>query len=114
MQIFHNTAHALHDGRQEMFRGRLVPCHERPDRLEFVVDEIRRRARSTIVAPQALDLALVRRVHEPRYVDFLQGAWDEWIALDPANAQVDILPSVCPVRDMRTDVLPANFAARVG
>jgi hypothetical protein len=114
MQIFFNALHRQHDGRQEMFRGRLVPCHERPDRLEFIVDELRRRGRWTLVEPGELDAALVRRVHAPRYVDFLQSAWDEWVALDPENAELDILPSVCPVRGMRADVLPSNFSARVG
>ena len=39
-------------------------------------------------------MALLGRVHSPRYLDFLQGAWREWIALDPANAELDVLPSV--------------------
>ena len=43
-------------------------------------------------------MVLLGRVHSPRYLDFLQGAWREWIALDPANAELDVLPSVWPVR----------------
>jgi len=114
MLIYFNPLHGQHDGRQEMFRGRLVPCHERPDRLEFILDELRRRGRWELREPGELDEALVRRVHAPRYVDFLKTAWDEWVALDPANAQVDVLPSLACVRGMRSDVLPENFAARVG
>jgi acetoin utilization deacetylase AcuC-like enzyme len=53
-------------------------------------------------------------VHSPRYLDFLANAWAEWVALDPANAARDALPSVWPVRSFRSDVLPANFAARMG
>ena len=34
--------------------------------------------------------------------------------MDPANAQRDALASVWPGRGLRTDVLPANFAARLG
>ena len=30
MKIFHNALHHAHAGRQEMFRGKLVPCHESP------------------------------------------------------------------------------------
>jgi acetoin utilization deacetylase AcuC-like enzyme len=36
------------------------------------------------------------------------------VALDPAHAARDALPSVWPVRSLRSDVLPANFAARMG
>ena len=31
MLLYINPKHALHAGRHEMFRGRLVPCHESPD-----------------------------------------------------------------------------------
>ncbi len=34
MLIVHNPIHARHAGRHEMFRGRLVPCHEVPARLD--------------------------------------------------------------------------------
>jgi len=114
VHIFHNPVHAKHDGRQEMFRGKLVPCHETPARLEYVLDALRQRGIGTLQAPAAPDLDLIRRVHSPRYVDFLQGAWADWIALDPANAELDILPSVWPVRGFRHDIAPSNFAARVG
>ncbi|CUI76524.1 histone deacetylase family protein [Achromobacter xylosoxidans] len=114
MHIFHNPVHGRHDGRHEMFRGRLVPCHETPARLEYVLDALRQRGIGTLQTPAAPDLDLIRRVHSPRYVDFLQGAWADWIALDPANAELDILPSVWPVRGFRHDISPTNFAARVG
>ena len=39
-------------------------------------------------------------MHAPLYLDFLRSAWDEWVALDPANAALDVLPD--------------SFAARLG
>lgn len=114
MLIFHNPAHRGHDGRHEMFRGRLVPCHETPARLDHVMAELQRRPVGELRTPGAPDLGLIRRVHAPRYVDFLATAWEQWVALDPANAELDVLPSVWPVRGFRDDVEPANFAAKVG
>ncbi|WP_454675228.1 histone deacetylase family protein [Achromobacter pestifer] len=114
MQIFHNPVHDKHAGRQEMFRGKLVPCHETPARLEYVLDALRQRRIGDLLAPSAADLDLIKRVHAPRYVDFLASAWQDWVALDPANADIDILPSVWPVRGFRHDIEPTNFAARVG
>lgn len=114
MLIFHNPVHEKHQGRQEMFRGKLVPCHETAARLEFVLDALRERSIGELRSPSGADIALIKRVHSPRYVDFLASAWQEWIALDPANAQLDVLPSVWPVRGFRHDVEPTNFAARVG
>ena len=112
--IFHNPVHQKHAGRQEMFRGKLVPCHETPARLEYVLDALRERGIGALRVPAAADLDLIKRVHAPRYVDFLAGAWQEWVALDPANAELDVLPSIWPVRGFRHDIEPTNFAARVG
>ena len=114
MLIFHNPSHHLHAGRHEMFRGRLVPCHETPARLDHVLAELARRRFGELREPGAADMDLVRRIHSPQYVAFLSRAWDEWVALDPANAEVDILPSVWPNQGLRRDVTPTNFAARLG
>ncbi len=116
MQILHNTAHRLHQGRQEMYRGRLVPCHEVPDRLEHVLAELTRRGLGPLTAPtEPVDLdAVLASIHSPRYLHFIAHAWDEWVAIDPAHAELDALPSVWPGRAFRTDVLPHNFAARMG
>nr|WP_319563553.1 histone deacetylase family protein [uncultured Rhodoferax sp.] len=114
MITFYNHLHAQHQGKLEMFRGELVPCFEVPARADHVLAELQRRHFGTVHAPQAFDDAVLARIHSPRYLDFLAHAWDEWVALDPANAQRDALPSVWPVRTLRSDVLPANFAARMG
>ncbi|MDE2627210.1 MAG: histone deacetylase family protein [Burkholderiales bacterium] len=117
MLTLRNPHHHLHQGRHEMFRGRLVPCHETPQRLDHVLAELTRRALGPIRTPDtdaaALDAALAQ-VHEPRYLQFLEHAWSDWLALDPANAGRDALPSVWPAPGMRSDLLPENFAARLG
>ena len=102
MHIVHNPLHRLHRGRHEMFRGRLVACHEVPDRLDHVLAELQRRPMGPLHLPAELSgialRAALERIHSPRYLDFLEGAWDEWVALDPANAALDALPSVWPGR----------------
>ena len=115
MLTIYNDRHALHHGKLEMFRGELVPCFEVPARADDVLQELSRRGLGAVEAPDpAFDEAAIARVHAPRYLDFLAGAWDEWIALDPANAARDALPSYWPIRSFRSDVLPASFAARMG
>ncbi|MFT3953610.1 MAG: histone deacetylase family protein [Piscinibacter sp.] len=121
MLIVHNPDHARHAGRHEMFRGRLVPCHEVPQRLDHVLAEVTRRGLGPLAAPNDLQAgadpafeAVLARIHAARYLRFLERAWDEWLALDPANAALDALPSVWPVRGFRADVEPDNFAARMG
>jgi len=117
MLTVHNPLHRLHEGRHEMFRGRLVPCHETPQRLDHVLAELQRRGLGPLRTPAhdtaGLDAALAQ-IHDPRYLRFIAHAWDDWVALDPANAQRDALPSVWPAPGMRLDILPDNFAARLG
>ncbi|MES2877846.1 MAG: histone deacetylase family protein [Pseudomonadota bacterium] len=114
MLTFYNHLHALHQGQFEMFRGELVPCFEVPARADHVLAELARRPLGLVRQPMAFDDAALAAIHSPRYLDFLAHAWDEWVTLDPANAARDALPSLWPVRSFRTDVLPANFSARMG
>lgn len=114
MQVFYNQHHALHHGQHEMFRGQLVPCFEVPARADFVLEELRSRRIGTISPAPGVELSALERVHSPRYLRFLSTAWDEWVALDPANARRDALPSYWPIRTFRTDVLPGSFSARLG
>lgn len=114
MITVYNHQHALHQGKLEMFRGQLVPCFEVPARADDVLQEVQRRQLGEVLAPQDSGLGPIERIHSGRYLDFLAGAWAEWVALDPVNAERDALPSVWPVRSFRSDVLPANFSARMG
>ena len=114
MKTFYNPHHALHQGQFEMYRGALVPCHEVPARADHVLAELQRRKLGTVHAPQPFDAVALASVHSPRYLQFLETAWDQWVALDPANAAHDALPSVWPTRGFRTDLEPDNFAARMG
>ena len=142
MITFYSPQHALHHGKLEMFRGELVPCFEVPARADFVLLELVRRGLGPVHPPhdlpalgtpslqppacqpsrhpshqpanQPVVASPLAIIHTPRYLDFLAHAWDEWVALDPANASKDAFPSLWPVRSFRTDLLPANFSARMG
>ena len=114
MITFYNDRHALHQGKVEMFRGRLVPCFEVPARADFVLQELQLRRLGEVRSPSAFPDSALTRVHAGRYIDFLRKAWEEWVALDPANAQRDAIPSYWPIRGFRSDVLPASFPARMG
>lgn len=114
MITFYNHLHAQHQGKFEMFRGELVPCFEVPARADHVLAELRRRQLGTVHHPDAFGDAVLERIHAPRYLHFLKNAWADWVALDPANAGRDALPSVWPIRTLRSDIVPDNFAARMG
>jgi acetoin utilization deacetylase AcuC-like enzyme len=114
VKVYLNAEQQRHRGRHEMFRGRLVPCVEVPERQAHVEAELRRRGLGAIEAPAPLDPAALARLHDAAYLRFLERAWRDWVALDPANAAFDLLPSVWPAPGMRRDRAPRELSARVG
>ena len=113
MITFHNPLHHLHAPVHEFFRGERVPCFEKPARADYVEARLTERSHA-LLAPDQDSSAVLARIHAPRYLQFLQTAWAQWLALDPANAQVQPFPSVWPVRTLRSDIEPDNFVARLG
>ncbi|WP_426106541.1 histone deacetylase family protein [Massilia sp. TSP1-1-2] len=114
MLTFYNEHHGQHRGQYEMFRGEQVPCFEKPERADMVLAEFERRGLGQVVTPHGASLASLERIHTPRYLHFLRSAWSQWCALELANAQRDVFPSVWPIRGHRHDIEPDNFAARMG
>jgi len=113
MIVLFSSHHALHAPAHEFFRGERVPCFETPSRAEFVRAELASRGHE-LRAPVHDSRPLLAAVHAARYLAFLESAWAQWLALDPANASRQPFPSVWPVRTLRSDREPANFIARLG
>jgi acetoin utilization deacetylase AcuC-like enzyme len=80
----------------------------------MVAAEFGRRGLGRIVTPHGVPLVSLERIHTPRYLSFLRNAWNEWLALDAANAEKDAFPAVWPVRTLRSDIEPDNFCAKLG
>ncbi|WP_312551667.1 histone deacetylase family protein [Massilia sp.] len=114
MLTFYNEHHAQHRARRECHRGDMVPCREKPERIDLVLAELQRRGLGEIVTPHRVPLVSLERIHSPRYLHFLRSAWSEWLALDPANADRDALPASWPIRGMRADIEPDAFHGRLG
>ncbi|MBA4059425.1 MAG: acetylpolyamine amidohydrolase [Verminephrobacter sp.] len=113
MISFHNPLHHLHAPAHEFFRGNRVDCFEKPARADYV-EQALRQAGYELLAPDTDATGALKKVHSQRYLDFLASAWDQWVALDPANATAQPFPSVWPVRTLRSDVEPTNFIAKLG
>jgi acetoin utilization deacetylase AcuC-like enzyme len=113
MITFFFAQHHLHAPTHEFFRGERVPCFETPSRADLVRAEVA--ARGHAVRPPTVDSrSVLAKVHAPRYLAFLESAWAQWVALDPANATSQPFPSVWPIRTLRSDREPVDFIARLG
>ena len=113
MISFFSPHHALHAPAHEFFRGERVPCFESPSRATFVIDALSAQGHE-IRSPDCDSWGLLNQVHTARYLAFLQTAWAQWLALDPAHAALQPFPSIWPIRSLRDDQEPLNFTARLG
>ena len=113
MIAIYNPAHCLHAPEFEIFRGVRVACFETPARADMVERCLSERGH-VLQAAHIDSQAVLPQVHSARYLHFLEHAWQDWVALDAANAALQPFPSVWPVRTLRSDVEPTNFTARLG
>lgn len=98
MLTIYSDDHRLHHGKGELNDGELQPCYECPERADQVLAAVRQAQLGDIVTPGEFGLDPVRAVHDARYVDFLQQAWDLWAAEGRSS---DALPLAWPVRGLR-------------
>jgi hypothetical protein len=85
MITFFSAQHHLHALTHEFFRGERVPCFESPSRADLVRAKVAARGHE-VCAPTSDSRGVLAKVHAPRYLTFLESAWEKWVALDPANA----------------------------
>ena len=111
MKTIYNTAHGQHRAEHEFFRGEKVPAFEKPERADWVLAAVERTKLGEIIAPKAHGDETLLKIHSERYVNFLRTAHHEYLAL---GGKGDAFPAAWPIRGMRSDVEPKNFAARMG
>ena len=111
MKTIYNAAHGQHRADHEFFRGEKVPAFEKPERADWVLAAVQREKLGEIIEPKSHDDETILKIHSERYVNFLRTAHDEYMAL---GGKGDAFPAAWPIRGMRSDVEPKNFAARMG
>jgi acetoin utilization deacetylase AcuC-like enzyme len=110
MLTLYSDRHHLHHG-TELKDGVLKPCFEMPQRADTILARVRASGLGEIAGPDNFDTSAYSPVHSPRYVRFLERAWDHWQALGRNH---DALPLVWPVRDLRGDIEPEHIDGKLG
>ena len=110
MLVVRSDDHLLHAPAGEVYGGRLVEPFERPDRWNSIVAALDAAGFTDVREPEPLDADSLAAVHDPRYVDFLRTAWDEWTA---DGYDGDMIPTCFPVRRMQQHP-PIDIDGRLG
>jgi acetoin utilization deacetylase AcuC-like enzyme len=102
--------HQKRNAKTELYGGRLVAPHECPERAEIVLERVRTVGLGEIMPPSRFGLAPVLKVHDPQFVEFLAGAWRDWVA---AGNLGEAIPDCWPARRM-TLRCPSSISGRLG
>ena len=111
MKTFFSEDHRRHFPQAELSGGQFVTPYERPSRVEYVLARLKERGMTDIVAPDAPDMAAIRALCAPDYLDFLENAWAEWKAEGMAG---EIIAANFPARRMQAGRPPRNIDGKVG
>jgi acetoin utilization deacetylase AcuC-like enzyme len=98
VQTVYSDRHRLHDARGELIDGTMRPPFECPERADLVLGAVRAARLGDVVAPTAHGLEPLARVHDERFLTFLQEAWALWLEVHGDDA--DALPLAWPTRRM--------------
>ena len=99
MQVFHNPDHARHNPSKFINRGQAKANPEVPERGRIFLDAVTAGGH-VVQNPPKFGLALVRRVHDAGYLEYLETAWALWSA--QADYAPEIIPNIHPGRNMAT------------
>ena len=87
MITFFSTQHRLHAPTHEIFRGERVPCFESPSRADLVRAEVAARGHE-VCTPTCDSREVLAKVHAPRYLTFLESAWETVGGARPCQCRV--------------------------
>jgi acetoin utilization deacetylase AcuC-like enzyme len=79
--------------------------------MEYILNEIKTRKLGPILDPVNFDMDIIYKIHDKKYVDFLNNAWNEWVAL---GFKGEAIPTVYPSRSMNSDVVPTFIEGKLG
>ena len=85
MIAIYNPAHRLHTLEFKIFRGVRAACFGTLARADMVKRCLNERGH-VLQAAHTDSQAVLPQVHSARYLRFLKHAWQDWVALDVANA----------------------------
>ncbi len=111
MQTIYSEDHRLRNAQTELYGGELVRPFECPERMEYVLQRIGEVNLGEVSAPETHALEKIYRIHDPRYVDFLQAIWSQWQA---AGYKGEAIPTVFPSRGMQQQRIPKDIEGKLG
>lgn len=110
MQTVYSQDHELRNAKTELFGGELVRPFECPERVQYVLERINEVRLGDVIPPEDFSIEPIYRIHDPAFVEFLQGCWAEWQA---KGFKGEAIPTVVPTRGMQQRI-PNHIEGKMG
>lgn len=110
MKTVFSDKHQLRNVKTELAGGQLVPPFECPVRAEHILNRVNQVDLGKVVPPESHGLDPILRIHDRKYVHFLESCWADW---QKAGYSGEAIPIVFPVRTMR-QILPNDIDGQLG
>jgi acetoin utilization deacetylase AcuC-like enzyme len=110
MKTIYTADHNLHHAAYELIGGQMTPAFECPRRAEIVLEQVTAAKLGPVVEPTRMGFSAAAKVHDPRFIAFLEQAWPAWLA---EHGDSDALPMTWPARSLR-QIEPDSIDGKLG
>ncbi|MCY4148994.1 MAG: histone deacetylase family protein [Gammaproteobacteria bacterium] len=110
MKTVYAEDHKLRNSKTELYGGQLVSPFESPERMEYVLKQIHETGLGEIIKPREFSMNPILRIHDSRFVDFLETCWEKWKSV---GYEGEAIPTIQPVRGMR-QCIPEHVEGQLG
>ena len=111
MKTIYSKNHILRNSKTELYGGELVKPFECPERMEYIINEINSQNLGEIMEPRNIDLNIINKIHDDKYIDFMNNAWNEW---EDEGYKGEAIPTVWPSRSMDSKIIPNFIEGKLG
>jgi len=78
MKLIYSDDHKNHAGAKEMRYDKMIPMSESPERMDIIMDGLSKAGFNDIVEPTSHSLDVAYKIHDPKFVSFLERAYPLW------------------------------------
>lgn len=112
MKIIYSENTKLHNPSKEFISHNLIDYAESPERMNQILDSLKWLDNIDILPPEEFSLDDILKVHSPQYIEYLQTAYENWIA---AGLNKDgVMPDLFAVGNVRKKLITKSPIGQAG
>ena len=111
MDTIYTEKHRLRASKTELYGGELLPPFECPERMDFILDALKKTGLGKIEEPDDFGRAPITAIHDEGFVTFIETCWQEWLE---AGFKGEAIATSWPSRSMPSPHIPSFIDGKIG